>query len=130
MAGPAADQQPDQGQGLRRELRAGSERIADRVSQPGARVFDHARPAALQLRAAADLPLLQRHPVERGLGVRGRCDHAVLNIAVNWRASRGEKRMKLASYRTSKGAGYGVVTGDGIVDLTRRLGRKYPDLRA
>src|SRR6266481_5517433 len=38
--------------------------------------------------------------------------------------------MKLASYRTSKGAGYGVVTDDGIVDLTRRLGRKYPDLRA
>ncbi len=38
--------------------------------------------------------------------------------------------MKLASYRTSKGAGYGVVTNDGIVDLTRRLGRKYPDLRA
>ncbi len=38
--------------------------------------------------------------------------------------------MKLASYRTSKGAGYGVVTNDGIVDLTRRLGKKYPDLRA
>lgn len=38
--------------------------------------------------------------------------------------------MKLASYRTSKGAGYGVVAGDGIVDLTRRLGKKYPDLRA
>src|SRR2546428_14192713 len=38
--------------------------------------------------------------------------------------------MKLASYRTPKGAGYGVVTGDGIVDLTRRIGRKYPDLRA
>src|SRR5205809_7114892 len=38
--------------------------------------------------------------------------------------------MKLASYRTPKGAGYGVVTGDGIVDLTRRIGRKFPDLRA
>src|SRR5256886_1492534 len=38
--------------------------------------------------------------------------------------------MKLASYRTSKGAGYGVVMGDGVVDLTRRIGRKYPDLRA
>jgi len=38
--------------------------------------------------------------------------------------------MKLASYRTSKGAGYGVVTRDGIVDLTRKLGKKYPDLRA
>jgi 2-keto-4-pentenoate hydratase/2-oxohepta-3-ene-1,7-dioic acid hydratase in catechol pathway len=38
--------------------------------------------------------------------------------------------MKLASYRTSKGAGYGVVAEDGIVDLTRRLGRKFPDLRA
>jgi 2-keto-4-pentenoate hydratase/2-oxohepta-3-ene-1,7-dioic acid hydratase in catechol pathway len=38
--------------------------------------------------------------------------------------------MKLASYRTSKGAGYGVVTEAGLVDLTRRLGKKYPDLRA
>jgi 2-keto-4-pentenoate hydratase/2-oxohepta-3-ene-1,7-dioic acid hydratase in catechol pathway len=38
--------------------------------------------------------------------------------------------VKLASYRTSKGAGYGVVRDDAIVDLTRRLGRKYPDLRA
>jgi 2-keto-4-pentenoate hydratase/2-oxohepta-3-ene-1,7-dioic acid hydratase in catechol pathway len=38
--------------------------------------------------------------------------------------------MKLASYRTSKGAGYGVVTEAGIVDLTRRIGKKYPDLRA
>src|SRR5438093_12022255 len=38
--------------------------------------------------------------------------------------------MRLASYRTPKGAGYGVVTNDGIVDLTRRIGRKFPDLRA
>jgi 2-keto-4-pentenoate hydratase/2-oxohepta-3-ene-1,7-dioic acid hydratase in catechol pathway len=38
--------------------------------------------------------------------------------------------VKLASYKTSKGAGYGVVIGDGIVDLTRRIGKKYPDLRA
>jgi 2-keto-4-pentenoate hydratase/2-oxohepta-3-ene-1,7-dioic acid hydratase in catechol pathway len=38
--------------------------------------------------------------------------------------------MKLASYKTSKGAGYGVVRDDGIVDLTRRIGKKYPDLHA
>ena len=38
--------------------------------------------------------------------------------------------MKLASYKTSKGAGYGVARDDGIVDLTRRIGKKYPDLRA
>src|SRR5258708_4100499 len=38
--------------------------------------------------------------------------------------------MKLVSYRTPKGAGYGVVMNDGIVDLTRRIGTKYPDLRA
>ena len=38
--------------------------------------------------------------------------------------------MKLASYKTSKGAGYGVVRDDGIVDLTRRIGKKFPDLRA
>src|SRR5258706_6055062 len=29
-----------------------------------------------------------------------------------------------------KGAGYGVVRDDEVVDLTRRIGRKYPDLRA
>ncbi len=38
--------------------------------------------------------------------------------------------MKLASYRSSKGAGYGAVTDNGIVDLTRRMGKKCPDLRA
>ena len=38
--------------------------------------------------------------------------------------------MRLASYRTSKGASYGAVTDKGIVDLRKRLGRKYPDLRA
>jgi 2-keto-4-pentenoate hydratase/2-oxohepta-3-ene-1,7-dioic acid hydratase in catechol pathway len=38
--------------------------------------------------------------------------------------------MKLASYKTSRGAGYGIVGDDGIVDLTRRIGKKYPDLRA
>jgi len=38
--------------------------------------------------------------------------------------------MKLASYRIAQGYGYGVVREDGIVDLTRRVGRKYPDLRA
>ena len=38
--------------------------------------------------------------------------------------------MRIASYRTSKGAGYGIVIEDGIVDLTRRIGGKYPDLRA
>lgn len=38
--------------------------------------------------------------------------------------------MKLASYKTASGTGYGIVTDQGIVDLTRRLGSKYPDLRA
>src|SRR6266850_295076 len=38
--------------------------------------------------------------------------------------------MMLASYRSSKVTGYGVVIGEGIVDLTRRIGKKYPDLRA
>ncbi len=38
--------------------------------------------------------------------------------------------MKLASYMMGKAAGYGVVNHDGVVDLTRRLGSKYPDLRA
>lgn len=42
--------------------------------------------------------------------------------------------MKLASYLSGIGTqavpGYGVVTAKGVVDLTRRLGSKYPDLRA
>ena len=38
--------------------------------------------------------------------------------------------MKLASYLLAGSAGYGVVTDRGVVDLTRRIGSKYPDLRA
>ena len=38
--------------------------------------------------------------------------------------------MKLASYLSGGMAGYGVVTKQGVVDLTRRIGSKYPDLRA
>lgn len=38
--------------------------------------------------------------------------------------------MKLASYKLASTAGYGVVTDAGVVDLTRRVGAKYPDLRA
>ena len=38
--------------------------------------------------------------------------------------------MKLASYVHAGVAGYGVVVGDGIVDLSRRIGARYPDLRA
>jgi 2-keto-4-pentenoate hydratase/2-oxohepta-3-ene-1,7-dioic acid hydratase in catechol pathway len=38
--------------------------------------------------------------------------------------------MKLASYLSGGNAGYGVVTDKGVVDLTHRLGSKYPDLRA
>jgi 2-keto-4-pentenoate hydratase/2-oxohepta-3-ene-1,7-dioic acid hydratase in catechol pathway len=38
--------------------------------------------------------------------------------------------MKLATFKTSKGTTYGAVTGNGIVDLGKRLGNKYPDLKA
>lgn len=38
--------------------------------------------------------------------------------------------MRLASFRTSKGAGFGVVTDSGIVDLGRRLGNRFSDLKA
>jgi 2-keto-4-pentenoate hydratase/2-oxohepta-3-ene-1,7-dioic acid hydratase in catechol pathway len=37
--------------------------------------------------------------------------------------------MRLASFRTAQGASYGVVTNQGIVDLGRRLGNRYSDLR-
>ncbi len=38
--------------------------------------------------------------------------------------------MRLASFRTSKGASYGAVTDKGIVDLGKRIGNKYPDLKS
>jgi len=38
--------------------------------------------------------------------------------------------MKLISYAFAGGTSYGVVTESGVVDLGRRLGSRYPDLRA
>jgi 2-keto-4-pentenoate hydratase/2-oxohepta-3-ene-1,7-dioic acid hydratase in catechol pathway len=38
--------------------------------------------------------------------------------------------MKLASFRTPKGAGYGAVTDKGIVDLGGRIGNRFPDLKS
>jgi 2-keto-4-pentenoate hydratase/2-oxohepta-3-ene-1,7-dioic acid hydratase in catechol pathway len=38
--------------------------------------------------------------------------------------------MKLASYQIAGNASYGVIVGDGIVDLGRRLAPRYPDLRS
>jgi 2-keto-4-pentenoate hydratase/2-oxohepta-3-ene-1,7-dioic acid hydratase in catechol pathway len=38
--------------------------------------------------------------------------------------------MKLASYLLDARPSYGVVEGSGVVDLGRRIGAKYPDLRA
>jgi len=38
--------------------------------------------------------------------------------------------MKLASYTVDGRASYGVVTETGIVDLGRRIGQRFPDLRA
>jgi 2-keto-4-pentenoate hydratase/2-oxohepta-3-ene-1,7-dioic acid hydratase in catechol pathway len=38
--------------------------------------------------------------------------------------------MKLASYLLDGRPSYGVVDGSGVIDLGRRIGAKYPDLRA
>ncbi|HEV2430389.1 MAG TPA: fumarylacetoacetate hydrolase family protein [Burkholderiales bacterium] len=38
--------------------------------------------------------------------------------------------MKLASFSTAQGTSYGAVTANGIVDLRRRLGNQFPDLKA
>lgn len=38
--------------------------------------------------------------------------------------------MKLASYMHAGAACYGSVVGDGIVDLSRRIGARFPDIRA
>src|SRR5436190_3747337 len=47
-----------------------------------------------------------------------------------WLKERLGTLMKLASFKTSKGASYGAVTDKGIVDLGKRIGNKYPDLKA
>lgn len=38
--------------------------------------------------------------------------------------------MKFVSYKVNDGASYGVMRGDGVVDIKARLGERYPDLRA
>ena len=38
--------------------------------------------------------------------------------------------MKLATFKTSHGASYGAVTDSGVIDLGKRLGSKYADLKA
>jgi 2-keto-4-pentenoate hydratase/2-oxohepta-3-ene-1,7-dioic acid hydratase in catechol pathway len=38
--------------------------------------------------------------------------------------------LKLATFKTAKGASYGAVVDKGIVDLGRRLGNRFPDLKA
>lgn len=38
--------------------------------------------------------------------------------------------MKFLTFQAGKAASYGAVTGDGVVDLGKRLGKKYPTLRA
>ncbi|QWA13266.1 fumarylacetoacetate hydrolase family protein [Sodalis ligni] len=37
--------------------------------------------------------------------------------------------MKLASYVYQRGKSYGIVAADGLIDLGRRLGPRYPDLK-
>src|SRR5262245_40220151 len=38
--------------------------------------------------------------------------------------------MRLATFKTASGTGYGAVSDKGIVDLGRRLGNAFPDLKA
>src|SRR5580692_11179596 len=45
--------------------------------------------------------------------------------AIKWRIM-----MKLVSFTASGRNSYGAVVGDGVVDLGRRLGDRYPTLRA
>ena len=42
---------------------------------------------------------------------------------------RRETPVKLVSYVHQNAAGYGAIAGDGIVDLSRRIGARYPDIR-
>src|SRR6266566_10120046 len=47
------------------------------------------------------------------------------STAIKWRII-----MKLISFAASGRNSYGAVVGDGVVDLGRRLGDRYPTLRA
>src|SRR3954462_7427956 len=47
-----------------------------------------------------------------------------------WLKERLGTLMRLASFKTSKGASYRAVTDKGIVDLGKRIGNKYADLKA
>src|SRR6202035_1366933 len=47
------------------------------------------------------------------------------STAIKWRII-----MKLVSFAASGRNSYGAVVGDGVVDLGRRLGDRYPTLRA
>ena len=38
--------------------------------------------------------------------------------------------MKFVTFQVGKTVSYGAVSGDGVVDLGKRLGRKYPTLRS
>src|SRR4029079_9490597 len=38
--------------------------------------------------------------------------------------------MKFATVQTSRGPTYGIVTGNGFIDLGTRLGNRYPDLKS
>lgn len=42
---------------------------------------------------------------------------------------RREMPVKLASYMHQNAASWGVVDGEGIIDLSRRIGARYPDIR-
>ena len=37
--------------------------------------------------------------------------------------------LKLASYQHQNAACYGIVEGDAIIDLSRRIGARYPDIK-
>jgi 2-keto-4-pentenoate hydratase/2-oxohepta-3-ene-1,7-dioic acid hydratase in catechol pathway len=45
-------------------------------------------------------------------------------------AGSGENSMKFVSFKAKGKTSYGVVDGDGVIDLGRRLGKKYLTLRA
>ena len=38
--------------------------------------------------------------------------------------------MKFVTFQVGKTVSYGAVSGDGIIDLGKRLGKKYPTLRS
>src|SRR6185369_17730249 len=84
--------------------------------------LDRAQPPAIRFGQTEHACVKIGHPREVG--------HVQPHVAEGKPRHRRGTHMKLATFSTAKGASYGAVVDKGIVDLGKRLGNRYPDLKA